>query len=139
MPLSVWQTSLLFLVWWDFLLGIDAGFCQMCFWHLLRWSYILCCGFFFFFNLVNYVDFLFLLNQACISVNTVHWPYSSLSHMCVYLFSSMRFYPMYIYVTAPIFKDTEQFYHKDPLCYTFIPSLSLATTNLLSVSIILSF
>lgn len=32
-PLSVWRNSLLILVWWEFLLLIDVGFCQMLLCH----------------------------------------------------------------------------------------------------------
>lgn len=54
---------------------------------------------------------------------------------------------MHIHVTSIIFIDTEQCHHKDPLGYhpfmatasSLLPCLPLATINLSSVSIILSF
>ena len=60
--LSSWGLSPLFLVFWDYLLWMDIGFCQMLFLHLSMWSR----DFFFFIFLIWWITLIFLmLKQPC--------------------------------------------------------------------------
>lgn len=129
-PLLAWQTSI---PWWEFLLGMDVRFCQMCLWHLFRWS----CFSFSVFQFGELHWCFFLLNQACVSINTMHWLYSdftsfTFTFMCVFLQFYEKFMPctfiyMKRYWKIPYWKVQNNFITRIPCATTLLwpqPALS---------------